>query len=100
MAIREKLAPDSLEVSDSLNNLGVVAHLRGELATAEAYYTRALAIKEKLAPDSLTVADGPEQPGDCGQRSWRSGGGGGATTSARLAIDEKLAPDSLTWPAR
>ena len=77
----------------SLNNLGIVARDRGELATAEAYYKRALAIKEKLAPDSLDVAL-PEQPGDVardrGDLATRE-----AYQQRALAIREKLAPDSL-----
>jgi CHAT domain-containing protein/Tfp pilus assembly protein PilF len=56
LTIRERLAPDSLDVAASLNNLGIVARNRGDLVTAEDYYRRALVIKEKLAPDSLNMA--------------------------------------------
>jgi CHAT domain-containing protein len=56
LAIKEKLAPDSLDVASSLHNLGSIAISRGDVAGAERYIQRALAIKEKLAPDSLDVA--------------------------------------------
>ncbi len=56
LAIRERLAPNSLEVAASLNNLGVLATKRGELDVAEDYHNRSLAIRERLAPNSLDVA--------------------------------------------
>jgi hypothetical protein len=56
LAIFEHLAPNSLQVASTLNNLGNVAYSRGDLARAEQYYQQALAIKEKLAPNSLQVA--------------------------------------------
>ena len=43
----------------SLNNLGVVAFNRGDLATAEELHRRVLPIREKLAPGSLDVAATP-----------------------------------------
>lgn len=57
LAIREKAAPGSLAVAGSLNNLGVVARNRGDLAAAEGYLNRALAIQEKLAPGSSDEAE-------------------------------------------
>jgi CHAT domain-containing protein/Tfp pilus assembly protein PilF len=56
LAIREKLAPDGLDVAESLNNLGNVADERGDLAEAEECYRRALEIRRKLAPGSLAMA--------------------------------------------
>jgi Tfp pilus assembly protein PilF len=56
LAIQEKLAPNSLEVASTLNNLGNVAADRGDLGAAEQLYQQALAIREKLAPNSLEVA--------------------------------------------
>jgi Tfp pilus assembly protein PilF len=44
LAIREKLAPNSLQVASTLNNLGTVARDRGDLARAEQLYQQALAI--------------------------------------------------------
>ena len=48
--------PDGIEVGWSLNNLGNAAFNRGDLAAAEAAYTRALAIKERLQPGGPDVA--------------------------------------------
>jgi hypothetical protein len=56
LTIREKLAPDSIDVAASLNNLGLVAWSQGDLAGAKTLYQRALTIYEKLAPESLLVA--------------------------------------------
>ena len=50
------MAPNSLDVAASLNNLGNVALNRGDLTAAHDYHTRALAIRERLAPSSLAVA--------------------------------------------
>ena len=47
LAIRQKWAPDSLDLSKTLYNLGKSAYEQGELATAEEYDRRALAIEEK-----------------------------------------------------
>ena len=54
--MEEKLAPKSLGVSRRLNNLGLVAKDRGDLAAAEDFLRRSLTIKEKLVPNSLDVA--------------------------------------------
>ena len=50
------MAPDSLDVAGSLNNLGNVAEGRSDLAAAEGFHNRSLAINERVAPDSLVVA--------------------------------------------
>jgi CHAT domain-containing protein/Tfp pilus assembly protein PilF len=57
LAIRQKLAPESLEVASILQDLGFVAEERGDFAAAEEHYRRALEIREKLAPDSGGVAE-------------------------------------------
>src|SRR5438132_824415 len=56
LALREKLAPDSLAVADSLNELGDVAREQGDMAAAKVCLQRALVLGEKQAPDSLSVA--------------------------------------------
>src|SRR5207244_1610498 len=57
LQIRQELAPDSLEVADSLSSLGDVAKQQGDLAKAEEYYRQALDIRQKLAPQSGGFAE-------------------------------------------
>jgi tetratricopeptide (TPR) repeat protein len=95
LAISEKLAPNSLDVARTLNNLGTVACNRGDLAAAERYLQQALAIYEKLAPNSLQVATHAQQSGECGLlivATWRAAE---QYYQQALAIYEKLAPNSL-----
>jgi CHAT domain-containing protein len=56
LAIKERLAPNSMAVANSLYNLGNVAEARSDLAEAQSYYGRALTMRERLAPNSLYVA--------------------------------------------
>jgi CHAT domain-containing protein len=55
-AIRQKLAPDSVPVADSVRALGDTAYNQGEYAAAEVHYVRALAIYGNLAPGCETMA--------------------------------------------
>ncbi|HXV60314.1 MAG TPA: CHAT domain-containing tetratricopeptide repeat protein [Vicinamibacteria bacterium] len=52
----EVLAPDSLPLATSLNNLGNVAASQGDLTGAQERYLRALTIQEEKVPGSLDVA--------------------------------------------
>jgi Tfp pilus assembly protein PilF len=94
LAIREKLAPNSLDVALNLNNLGNVAKSRGDLSAAQDFHDRALAIRERLAPNSLSVAMSLNNAGDIAR-------GRGDPAAAQdyyrrsLAIKERLAPNSL-----
>ena len=54
--IRERLAPNSLDVARLCNNIGVLLSRQGKLEGAMNEYQKALAIQERLAPDSLDVA--------------------------------------------
>lgn len=54
-AIRQRLAPDSLEIAAIFHNLGFVARNSGDLNTAEDYHCRALEICERLAPNTMAV---------------------------------------------
>ena len=56
LAIRERLAPDSLDVAQSYNNMGVVYKSQGKFSEALDQHKKSLAIRERLAPDSLDVA--------------------------------------------
>ncbi len=57
ISIRQKLAPASLDLAESLNHLGDVEEQLGELTQAEVNERRALAIRQRLSPDSLAVAE-------------------------------------------
>src|SRR5260370_28120412 len=50
LAIKERLSPGSLTVSDTLERLGRVTMNRGDLEAAEVYFLRALTITAQLAP--------------------------------------------------
>ena len=98
LEIRERLAPDSLDVAGSLNNLGIAARGRGNLKAAEEYFRRSLAIKERLAPDSLDMAGSLN---NLGAVAYDRGDPGAADSYflRALAIEERLAPDSLAVAA-
>jgi CHAT domain-containing protein/Tfp pilus assembly protein PilF len=94
LEIRQKLAPASLTVAASFNNLGLVAELRGDLAKAEDYHRQALDIEQKLAPGSLAVASSFNNLG------LVAGDRGDWTKAEKylrqaLEIKLKLAPESL-----
>ena len=57
LAIQERLAPGSMEVSFTLNFLGLMALNQGDVAGAKDYFQKALAIRERLAPVSLDLAN-------------------------------------------
>ncbi len=57
LKIRERLAPDSLAVADSLHHLAMVANDRGDPEAMSEYLRRALAILERWPPDSLEMAN-------------------------------------------
>ncbi|MCP4592722.1 MAG: tetratricopeptide repeat protein [bacterium] len=85
---------ESLEVAESLNDLGLVAWYQGNLDQAMDFYQRALKIKEELAPDSLSVAASLSSLGGvAGDR----GDLDQATDfhQRALEIQQKLVPDSL-----
>jgi len=94
LAIREKIAPESLAVAASLNNLGLVIHDRGDLGAAREYYQRALTIREDLAPESLDLA---VSLNNLGVLAYDRGDLAGAEAYYKrsLAIKEKLEPGSL-----
>ncbi|MBI2301369.1 MAG: CHAT domain-containing protein [Armatimonadetes bacterium] len=94
LAIRERLAPESLAVASSLNNLGAVALGRGDLDAAELDHRHALAIRERLAPGSLDLAASLH---NLGLLARNRGDLAAAEDLYRraLAIKDRLAPDSL-----
>jgi len=94
LAVVQSLAPDSLDLATTLNNIGAVYSDRGDLDRALDYYQRDLAIGERLAPDSLDVATTLNSIGavyyDRGDLDRALG-----YYQRSLAIAERLAPDSL-----
>ena len=56
LGVRNKLAPDSLDVATSLTDLGDVARNQGDLTAARNFFQRSLKIREEKAPGSLNVA--------------------------------------------
>jgi CHAT domain-containing protein/tetratricopeptide (TPR) repeat protein len=57
LALHERHAPGSLDVANTLVNIGMIAELQGDLPAAEDFYGRGLAIRERYAPDSWGVAE-------------------------------------------
>jgi CHAT domain-containing protein len=94
LAIQEKLAPDSVEVAKSLNNLGGVVRDQGDTAKAEEHFARALSINKKLAPGGLEVAASFTNLGDVASHR-RDFAQAEEYHRQALAIQEKLAPGSL-----
>jgi CHAT domain-containing protein/tetratricopeptide (TPR) repeat protein len=94
LAIREKLAPNSLQVASTLHNLGTVAANRGDLARAEQLFQQALAIFENLAPNSIEMAS---TLNNLGSVAYSRGDLARAEQyyQQALAIFEQLAPNSL-----
>ncbi|PYX94703.1 MAG: hypothetical protein DMG67_00890 [Acidobacteria bacterium] len=56
LVIENKLSPNGVEITKTLNNLGLSAWRRGNLDRAEEYYRQTLTIQQKLVPGSLDVA--------------------------------------------
>jgi CHAT domain-containing protein/Tfp pilus assembly protein PilF len=94
LKIFQRLAPDSVDVASSLNNVGNVARDRGDLRNAEECQRAALKIQEKLAPGSLDVAG---TLNNLGLVVWNRGDLAKAEEyhHGALTIRKKLAPGSL-----
>ena len=97
LALRDRHAPESLEVAASVNGLGWAAHSRGDLESAETYYRRALAIRERLVPGGLEVAASLNNVGSIvGQKGDLAAAEG--YIERALAIEETRAPSyQLTY---
>ncbi|HEU4387383.1 MAG TPA: tetratricopeptide repeat protein, partial [Blastocatellia bacterium] len=89
---------DDMGAGAALNNLGVVARIRGDLPAAQTYHTRALSIREKVAPNSSEVAVSLINLASVGLLR-------GEVVAARnylsraVSIQEQVAPDSLDLAA-
>jgi tetratricopeptide (TPR) repeat protein len=62
----KKLAPNSLDVADTLNNLGNVAYSRGDLARAEQYVSAGVGDLRKTRPQLAAGGKHAQQSGKCG----------------------------------
>lgn len=51
-----RFAPNSLGLAHSLNNLGAIAYMQGDLGAAQQYFEQALPLYEQLTPNSPTLA--------------------------------------------
>ena len=94
LEIRQATWGESLGATVSLNNLGIVARLRGDLEQAEQNYQRAFEIRERLAPGSLELATSLN---NLGAVAFSRGDLERATQYHQRALEirEKLAPGSL-----
>jgi CHAT domain-containing protein/Tfp pilus assembly protein PilF len=54
-AIREKLAPGSLDLASSFYDLATLSAIRGNLTAAEELFSKALEIRQRLAPESIEM---------------------------------------------
>jgi CHAT domain-containing protein len=94
LAVKNRVAPDSLDVAGSLNGLGALAWRRGDLAAAQDYFTRALAIRERLAPASPDIGT---SLGNLGAVAYSRGDLPAAQDyfTRSLAFWERVAPESV-----
>jgi tetratricopeptide (TPR) repeat protein len=95
LEVQKRLAPDSLTVATSYNNIGAVLRSQGNLEGALVEYQKALEIEERLAPDSLTVATFYNNIGLV-LKSQGDLEGVLVEYQKALEIQKRLAPDSLT----
>ena len=94
LRMRERLAPDSLDVAESLKELAILAWARGELQPLADYARRALEIQERWAPGTLAAADILNYVAISSLERGLFEEGKAALRRA-LAIQERLAPGSL-----
>ncbi len=94
LQIEEQLAPQSLAVATTLNNLGILAAESGDLGLANDYNLQALQIRKRLAPQSLAVANSLYNLGRLAQDQENLERAHDYYLQA-LSIQERLASDSL-----
>lgn len=91
-AIREKLAPGSLDLASSFSELAVLSAIRGDLTTAEDLFSKAFTLRERLAPESVETGGTLVNLGNVA--SFR---GDSALAEERflraIALIERLSPD-------
>jgi len=95
LEIRQRWAPDSLEVTDSLHHLFLLAWDRRNLEAMSESMRRALAIHERWPPDTLAMADTLNDLGLLEHDRGRYGEAAAALQRA-LAILEQRSPESIS----
>jgi CHAT domain-containing protein/tetratricopeptide (TPR) repeat protein len=94
LQLRETISQESLAVARSLNVLGNLGRLRGELSAAERFLKQSISIYEKAAPESLPFAASLNNIGLV-ERDRGNPAGALASLKKSLDIRERLVPDSL-----
>lgn len=94
LALQEKVAPDSMELAETLHLLGGLAKELSDLDAAREYHLRALDIRNRRKAGSLEVA---ESLHDLGAVAWTHSQWAAARDYLQraLALREKLKPGSL-----
>jgi CHAT domain-containing protein len=87
------LSPDSLAVAGVLANLGDVARMRGDLASAQQYQAKVLAIRDKVAPEAPAQASTLQALAGLARQRGELAEAEGLYRRA-LAIQERRVPDS------
>ena len=89
LRIREQVAPDSLDTSQTIVNLGDIYRAQGNFAEAERLYDKGLAMRERFLPDSTAVAWSLIGLGKLYRQTGRNAEAKKSYERA-LAIDEKV----------
>ncbi|HSN88017.1 MAG TPA: CHAT domain-containing protein, partial [Thermoanaerobaculia bacterium] len=94
LTLRERLAPESVEMGGTLINLGNVASFRGDSTLAEELFQRAVALIERLSPGDSELARAVTT---LGVNEMMRGELASAEERFRrgLKIRQKIAPESL-----
>jgi CHAT domain-containing protein/Tfp pilus assembly protein PilF len=94
LEIRQRWAPDSLEVVDSLHQLFALAYARRDPAAMSELFQRAWAIQERWPPDSLAMADTLTDLSTLEEDRHRDAEAAAALARA-VAILERKVPESI-----
>jgi CHAT domain-containing protein/tetratricopeptide (TPR) repeat protein len=94
LRIQRRTQPFSQEILVTLNNLGTLAHRRGDLIRARGYYRQSLAVAKRLHPDPLILANVLSNAGECAMDLGEANVAEVYENRA-LQIRTKWAPDQL-----
>jgi CHAT domain-containing protein len=67
LAIRERLAPRSVVITESLNGLGILSGMKGDVRGAAEHFRRALALIQELSPDDWAIPNYLSNLGKCAE---------------------------------